>query len=324
MDRQTDRQTDREFWSKRILQQKNKQIHIILNSFQDLISGRMQDLPLPNDTQPFGRQSGGHFMLSRYFSSRNDAKYGNFFSRFTLHTSLGFTLSEILITLAIIGIVAALTIPALMVNYQKTQTISQLKEAYSLLNQAAELIKEDNGGTFIGIFAHNALLYGASHNLDIWAKYLKHSRICYGAPDTYINCWATTYNLTGTTLTDWSNAYVNYSSGMVLANGMTVLLAGDTGDGWGPALGSGLFGNTCAGGTGQTNNECSGVIIDLNGRKPPNRAGKDVFIFVLTIDGLKPYHDTWTDCDDTGGSGVRFYGTSCAYRIVQDNWQINY
>lgn len=254
----------------------------------------------------------------------SETKHGKFFSNSTHHTSLGFTLAEVLITLGIIGIVAALTVPSLIANYQKTQTISQLKEAYSLLNQAAELIKENNSGTFVGIFAHNALLFGASSNLDIWAKYLKHTRICYGAPDTYNNCWATTYNLTGTALPAWSNEYVNYSSGMVLANGMTVLLAGDTGDGWGPALGSGLWGNKCAGGTGQLKNLCSGVIIDLNGQKPPNRAGKDVFIFVLTIDGLKPYHDNWTDCDDTGGSGIRYYGTSCAYRIIQDNWQINY
>jgi prepilin-type N-terminal cleavage/methylation domain-containing protein len=43
----------------------------------------------------------------------------------------GFTLAEILITLAIIGVVAALTLPVLVKKYQKHQMIVQLKKAYS-------------------------------------------------------------------------------------------------------------------------------------------------------------------------------------------------
>jgi prepilin-type N-terminal cleavage/methylation domain-containing protein len=40
-----------------------------------------------------------------------------------------FTLAEVLITLAIIGVVAALTIPTVVRNYQKTQTVTQLKKS---------------------------------------------------------------------------------------------------------------------------------------------------------------------------------------------------
>ena len=39
-----------------------------------------------------------------------------------------FTLAEVLITLGIIGIVAAMTIPTLITNYQKNITITRLKE----------------------------------------------------------------------------------------------------------------------------------------------------------------------------------------------------
>lgn len=47
-----------------------------------------------------------------------------------------FTLSETLITLGIIGVVAALTMPAVITNYQKKQTSAQLKKAYSTFAQA--------------------------------------------------------------------------------------------------------------------------------------------------------------------------------------------
>ena len=42
----------------------------------------------------------------------------------------GFTLAEVLITLGIIGVVAALTLPSLITNYRKKQTVAQLKKVY--------------------------------------------------------------------------------------------------------------------------------------------------------------------------------------------------
>jgi prepilin-type N-terminal cleavage/methylation domain-containing protein len=56
---------------------------------------------------------------------------------------LAFTLAEVLITLAIIGIVAALTIPTLVNNYQKTQYVTQLKKAYTSVNQALMKLTSD-------------------------------------------------------------------------------------------------------------------------------------------------------------------------------------
>lgn len=56
-----------------------------------------------------------------------------------------FTLAEVLITLAIIGVVAALTIPTVVQNYQKTQTATRLKKAYATINQAIQMANVDNG-----------------------------------------------------------------------------------------------------------------------------------------------------------------------------------
>ena len=40
---------------------------------------------------------------------------------------IGFTLAEVLITLAIIGVVAVMTIPTLIANYQKKATATKVK-----------------------------------------------------------------------------------------------------------------------------------------------------------------------------------------------------
>jgi prepilin-type N-terminal cleavage/methylation domain-containing protein len=58
----------------------------------------------------------------------------------------GFTLAEVLITLAIIGVVAALSIPVVIKNYKNTQTISQLKKTFSELKRVHEQILFENGG----------------------------------------------------------------------------------------------------------------------------------------------------------------------------------
>ncbi|MDR1327441.1 MAG: type II secretion system GspH family protein [Heliobacteriaceae bacterium] len=57
----------------------------------------------------------------------------------------GFTLAEVLITLGIIGVVAALTMPALIANYQKQIKVTKLKKFYSVINQAMKLSSVDNG-----------------------------------------------------------------------------------------------------------------------------------------------------------------------------------
>lgn len=61
------------------------------------------------------------------------------------YKKIGFTLAEILITLGVIGIVAALTIPTLITEYQKKTTALGVKKAYSELNQILRMAIADHG-----------------------------------------------------------------------------------------------------------------------------------------------------------------------------------
>ena len=61
------------------------------------------------------------------------------FSRFTSHFSLktpAFTLAEVLITLGIIGVVAAMTLPTLIMNHRKQVTVNKVKKFYTVMSQA--------------------------------------------------------------------------------------------------------------------------------------------------------------------------------------------
>ena len=62
-----------------------------------------------------------------------------------LKEKAAFTLAEVLITLGIIGIVAALTMPMLIAKYQKIVTATQLKRTYSLLYNAHLMAVKDFG-----------------------------------------------------------------------------------------------------------------------------------------------------------------------------------
>ena len=56
-----------------------------------------------------------------------------------------FTLAEVLITLVIIGVIAAITLPTLITKYQKEQTVTRLKKVYSTLSQTNQRAIADNG-----------------------------------------------------------------------------------------------------------------------------------------------------------------------------------
>ena len=60
---------------------------------------------------------------------------------------LGFTLAEVLITLGIIGVVAAMTMPAVVAAYNNHITEVRLKKFYSVFNQAIQRSIADNGDT---------------------------------------------------------------------------------------------------------------------------------------------------------------------------------
>ena len=103
-----------------------------------------------------------------------------------------FTLAEVLITLAVIGIVAALTIPSLVQSYKERVTITKVKKAYTTLTNALQLAIIENGTVdnwgLTGVYEDedgNAQISqeGSTKFARIFSKYLNKSTICEGDVD---------------------------------------------------------------------------------------------------------------------------------------------
>ena len=81
----------------------------------------------------------------------------------------GFTLSEVLITIAVIGVVAAMTLPVVINKTQEKQFITAWKKSFAEISNACLMLRNDDV-SFVGM-SENGML----NNL---ARYIKHTKIC--------------------------------------------------------------------------------------------------------------------------------------------------
>jgi prepilin-type N-terminal cleavage/methylation domain-containing protein len=159
-----------------------------------------------------------------------------------VHAMRGFTLAEVLITLGIIGVVATLTIPGLIGNYQKKQTVTSLKKAYSVLNQAFEMAEIEHG---------DYTRWTAADGRTYLYNELKGSQ-CTNVDSTYTQALAATMGVT-------SSSFSN-SSCFQLADGMKIFH---------------IISST------SSDIVSSSYILDINGNKGPNIRGRDIFSFYI-------------------------------------------
>lgn len=245
----------------------------------------------------------------------------------------GFTLAEVLITLGIIGIVASLTIPNLIVNYQKTQYVTGLKKAYTAFNQALLQAAADKGcGTDLrctGLFdtGTNNQTFG-----DEIVKYFLVSKNC-GTTQTgcFSNAVKQNYDGSGTS-SDWDvDAGVNHYK-FITADGFAYKIYNYA------VIGSD---NCISNQSNNTTNDlvqtCGGVYVDVNGpTKGPNYRGRDIFTFMIANGRGALLYPTGGPDDAAHGwwrtaAGVpqhcysgEMAGLNCAARIIDESWEMNY
>ena len=195
---------------------------------------------------------------------------------------IAFTLAEVLITLGIIGVVAAMTMPSLITNYRVKETVSKLKKVNTTFNNAFLQAKEENGeisdwglsnstldtDTDDGSIANSN--YGRDKFLEILSRHLKTISMCKYS-DNSCEVYRPT-NLQG----DIDNSD-SYSNRLVLADGTII--------------GHLYLNNTACNtnwGSGALSQSCGSFKVDLNGSKKPNMYGKDIFQFDITVNGIVP------------------------------------
>lgn len=119
------------------------------------------------------------------------------------YRKFGFTLAEVLITLGIIGVVAAMTLPTLVQNYQKQATATKVKKFYNIINNALRLSTVDNGDVKYWMVEQKALTYeeGVEYLKKYFLPYLKYTK--------YDNChesYVCVYLADGGMFSFWADA----------------------------------------------------------------------------------------------------------------------
>ena len=66
-----------------------------------------------------------------------------------------FTLAEVLLTLTVVGIIASLTIPAMIQGTQDAEFYSAYKDTYQAISQATRMMQNDNAGSLGGFATGN-------------------------------------------------------------------------------------------------------------------------------------------------------------------------
>ena len=185
----------------------------------------------------------------------------------------GFTLAEILITLTVIGVVAALTIPTLLQNTNQAELKAALKKDFGDISQASIIIANDQGGTLGGTFGSNMDSQTNDNFKNLFKNKLNYIKDCsFGSGACWhgANDW---FNWQGVKMNDVDVAYWHTRPGLILNNGALVI--------------TDLVSTNCTGTIVSNNDVCAQIIIDVNGFKPPNTDNKDIFcLYVLNRGNL--------------------------------------
>ena len=234
-----------------------------------------------------------------------------------------FSLAEVLITLGIIGIVASMTIPTVINKGREKETVSKLKKLHSILNQAFMMAVNDKGTPEQwGFVASNSLetdpnkieadKKGKDNVIKALLPYLKTTSVCYYSDSTCSSNRTysrTRYSLDGTQFGTWGVPRV------ILADGSSIDVIY-------------MASSNCSAEIGNSKalkSVCGEIFVDINGVKPPNTTGKDVFWFRITKYGIVPggtENDTSRDfdnyCNKSKPDKVNGYGCA-AWVIYNEN-----
>ena len=219
-------------------------------------------------------------------SPRND----KLSSRFTLHPSLiekaAFTLAEVLITLGIISVVAAMTVPSLIQKHQEKELAVRVRKVYSDISNALLLSQKEFDGNidYSSIFNPNNTSYETA---QAFAEYFNGSKVCKNTgecPNAYHELKYSKYQASGTGQ-GVATTLANYPC-IILNNGAMLYIqqydhpncyAIDSYEKWdedgNPVYDS--SGNPII--ATSENTMCGFIYIDVNGVKRPNRFGQDAY-----------------------------------------------
>ncbi|MBQ8168175.1 prepilin-type N-terminal cleavage/methylation domain-containing protein [bacterium] len=235
----------------------------------------------------------------------------------------GFTLAEVMITLAIIGVVAAMTIPTLIADYQKKQWVTGLQKGYAMLNQVFKMAMAVDG---VECFYDTALWKAAPKGA--YGRYLGGSQQDHSAFVAELGKYMK--------IASWQNPDEELGFGYKNLNGEDyytkegrLRIFGQDGMIYYFAMQESGEGHSYNG---------IGVVsyaieIDVNGKNGPNQYGRDLFELTLLENGQVIFHGTkewdeqiglyWSSRCNVDGTHT-YEGDYCGARIFENGWRMDY
>ncbi len=226
-----------------------------------------------------------------------------------------FTLAEVLITLGIIGVVVAMTIPNLIAKAREKATVAQVKETYSILSQGFRRAIDEYGDV-------SSWCIRSDNNEEQCAEQIAEnlSHFVRLSPcDPGSKCVARFYK--NRVKGDNRKFSMLWRKTYVLNNGSGIQFSADNGDRY-----TSLW---CTAGlnSGSYQGVCGYIRLDINGVSGPNVDGEDYFAFKIYQDGIAPLGRkkdiVWIETFNNGCMGRRFYnlGTCTGWIIEQGNME---
>ncbi len=207
-----------------------------------------------------------------------------------------FTMAEILLSLTIIGVVAAITLPSLTGNINERTWNTQRKALYARMSQAISLMPALNGYGTLNSTTDNAAETFITAGLS---KVLKINNVCdsehlvdCGIPNKIITLNASVVNPIPKTLLEWNDRF-DYEEEFTGVNGNSFTLSVHISDtkaaAFETANGESLlvyYAPSCSAekfrkSQSSQNRMCANFIYDLNGTKGPNTVGKDIGVMTV-------------------------------------------
>lgn len=188
-------------------------------------------------------------------------------------------MAEVLITLGIIGVIAALTLPIFIAKYQERVYISKIRKAYYTLDQAVRRAVQEHGPVDYWYIdsGDDSFLRGAQIT-QIILPYLDGVKSCKSEDawhDKRASCFAAEYdykNPNGGSAAIWPNKYLMF----MLKDGSSVSVNSQHTSTW------------CTGKADDYAIDCGTITVDITGPYGPNVAGKDYINFMITKTGVLP------------------------------------
>ncbi|MCD7879933.1 MAG: type II secretion system GspH family protein, partial [Candidatus Gastranaerophilales bacterium] len=206
-----------------------------------------------------------------------------------------FTLAEVLITLVIIGVIAAITIPLLIADYKKEEIKSKVKKDYSLIVNTLKMsqIKYRNNA---GLFRSGS----ANKVAENFAQFIPNSRVC-STTSTDDMCKNTDHSVL---YSDYDNKYGSLKRPSIILPDGGVLYIEVSSQKCVNTVVSGTSldsaGNTIYNEDGSVKtwtavrNSCGAISFDVNGNKAPNKFGYDAFRIGVKSNSIgKDYWDVF-------------------------------